>query len=137
MESVLALMVVICGVMLVTMSLTFVGFGLRRVSDSALLQEGCRSITDQFFSLGLPFFEGDVLLNSSLMMLNATYFHCTSVDGYTVTLQDVTAGANSIALLSTGELSLGNDTRAETVPVLLSMKDRTVHAAKVTVIVWS
>ena len=137
MESVLAMMVVICGVILVTMSLTFVGIGLRRDSGSALLQEGCRSISDQFFSLELPFFEGAILQNSSLMMLNTSLFHGTSVNGYSVTLQDVTAGATSIALLRTGELSLGNNTRSETVPVLLSMADHTVHAARVTVIVWS
>jgi hypothetical protein len=52
MEAVLAMMVVICGVMLVTTSLSFVGIDLRRDSGSALLQDGCRSLSDQLFSLG-------------------------------------------------------------------------------------
>jgi hypothetical protein len=137
MESVLAMMVVICGVMLVTTSLSFVGIGLLRDSSSALLQEGCRSVSDQFFSLGRPFFEAEVLQNSSLFMLNTSLFHCgTSVRGFCIALQDVTAGTTSIAILRTGEMSSGNDTRSETVPVLLSMADRTTHAARVTVIVW-
>ena len=136
MESVLAMMMVICGVMLVTTSLSFVGIGLHRVSSAALLQEGCRSLSDQFFSLGLPFFEAEVLQNSSLFMLNTSLFHCASIKGYCIALQDVTAGTASIAILRTGEMSSDNDTRSETSPVLLSMMDRTTHAARVTVIVW-
>jgi len=96
MEAVLAMMVVICGVMLVTTSLSFVGIGLLRDSSSALLQEGCRSVSDQFFSLGRPFFEAEVLQNSSLFMLNTSLFHCgTSVRGFCIALQDVTAGTHT------------------------------------------
>jgi hypothetical protein len=137
MESVLAMMVVVCGVMLVTTSLSFVGIGLQRDSGGGLLQEGCRTLSDQFFALGLPFFEAEVLQNSSLFMLNMSLFHCAVVKGYCIALQDVTADTASIALLRTGEMSSGNDTRSETTPVLLSMVDRTMHAARVTVMVWT
>jgi hypothetical protein len=136
MESVLAMMVVICGVMLVTTSLSFVTIGLRRDPGSALLQEGCRSLSDQFFSLGMPFFETEVLQNSSLCMLNTSLLHCSTVKGYCIALQDVSAGTASVVILRIGEIAAQNDTRSETVPVLLSVMDRTVHAAKVTVIVW-
>ncbi len=136
MEAVLAMMVVICGVMLVTMSLAFVGIDLRRDSGETALQDGCKDLTRQLFSLGRPFFEGDILQNSSLPLLNSSLFHiATLVKGYFVTLQDITAGSSSVVLLRNGEIT-SNDTRTVSVPVLLSVEDRTVHAAKATVIVW-
>ena len=97
MEAVLALMVVICGVMLVTVSLGFVGIDLRRDSGAADLQDGCRSMqSDQLFSLGSPFFDGDVLKNSSLGMMNTSLFHVSAqVKGYCITLQDITLGTPS------------------------------------------
>ena len=137
MEAVLAMMVVICGVMLVTTSLAFVGIDLRRDSGQSSLQDGCRSLTDQLFSLGPPFFEGEVLQNSSLGLLNSSLFHVgTGIGGYSLALQDVTANSASKVLLQAGEISSDIDTRSISVPVLLSMPDRTVHAAKATVIVW-
>jgi hypothetical protein len=137
MEAVLAMMVVICGVMLVTLSLSFVGAGLRRDSGDAALEDGCRSLSEQLFSLGPPFFDGDVLQNSSLAMLNASLFHVGGdVKGYCMTIRDITAGSASVILLKIGDISSGNDTRSISLPVLLSMPDRTMHAAKATVIVW-
>lgn len=137
MEAVLAMMVVVCGVMLVTMSLAFLGIDLRRNSGETALEDGCRALSDQLFSLGAPFFNGEVLLNSSLMMLNASLFHVsTNIKGYCMTLLDITYGSSSKVLIKTGELSQRNDTRSISVPVLLSMPDRTQHAAVATVIVW-
>jgi hypothetical protein len=137
MEAVLSMMVVICGVMLVTTSLAFVGIDLRRDSDETSLQDGCRSLSDQLFSLGSPFFDGEVLQNSSLALLNCSLFHVgVHVNGYCMTLQDITVGSAPAILLKNGDISSENDTRSVSVPVLLSMPDRTVHAAKATVIVW-
>jgi hypothetical protein len=137
MESVLAMMVVICGVMLVTTSLAFVGIDLRRGSGENTLQDGCASLADQLLSLGPPFFEGKVLQSSSLGMMNSSFFHANAmVHGYCILLQDIATDSESKVLLRTGELSPENDTRSLSVPMLLSMPDRTVHAAKATVIVW-
>jgi hypothetical protein len=137
MEAVLAMMVVICGVMLVTTSLAFVGVDLRRDSGETALRDGCAALSDQLFSLGSPFFEGEVLQSSSLSRLNASLFHVSAlVKGYCLALQDISSGQASAVLLRTGEMSAGNDTRSISVPVLLGMPDRTVHAAKATVIVW-
>lgn len=136
MEAVLAMMVVICGVMLVTMSLAFVGIDLRRNSGETALQDGCKELTRQLFSLSTPFFEGEVMQNSSLPLLDSSFFHVgAQVKGYFITLQDITAGSASVVLLRAGEMT-SNDTRSISVPVLLSVEDRTVHAAKATVIVW-
>ena len=137
MEAVLAMMVVICGVMLVTLSLGFVGIDLKRDSGATGLKDGCRSLSDQLFSLGPPFFDGDVLLNSSLAMLNVSLFHLSAgIDGYCITLQDITLCSSSSVLLRTGDVPAGNDTASLSMPLLLSMSDRTIHAAKATVIVW-
>ncbi len=130
------MMVVICGVMLVTMSLAFVGIDLRRNSGETALQDGCKDLTRQLFSLSVPFFEREVLQNSSLSLLNTSFFHVgAQVKGYCITLQDVTARSASVVLLRAGEMT-SNDTRSVSTPVLLSVEDRTVHAAKATVIVW-
>ncbi len=137
MESVLAMMVVICGVVLVTASLAFVGIDLRRGSDTSSLQATCQSLTDQFFSLGSPFFEGQTLQSSSLGLLNSSLFHVGAmVAGYCLTLQDISTNSTSKVLLRTGPMSGDNDTRSSSLPVLISVSDRTVHAGKVTVIVW-
>ena len=137
MEAVLAMMAVICGVILVTTSLAFVGIDLRRDSGQTALQEWCAALSRQWFSLGPPFFEGEVLRNSSLSRLNVSLFHVSApVKGYCLALQDISSGHAPTVLLRTGEISAGNDTRSISVPVLLSMPDRTVHAAKATVIVW-
>jgi hypothetical protein len=137
MESVLAMMVVICGVVLVTVSLAFVGIDLNRDSGDAALEDGCRSLSSQLSSLGPPFFEGEVLQNTSVPMLNTTLFHAgTGVKGYCMTLQDLTAGSCSIVLLKVGDVSSANQTRSMSFPLLLSMPDRTLHAAKATVIAW-
>jgi hypothetical protein len=69
-------------------------------------------------------------------MLNAPLFHAgAGVKGYCMTLQDITAGSSSVVLLKVGEVS-SNHTRSMSFPVLLSMPDRTLHAAKVTVVAW-
>ncbi|HEY3420815.1 MAG TPA: hypothetical protein VGK23_09700 [Methanomassiliicoccales archaeon] len=137
MESVLAMMVVICGVILVTTSLAFVGIDLRRDSGQNSLHDGCRSLADQVFSLGPPFFEGDVLQNSSLGSLNPSLLHAgPKINGYSILLQDITMGAASKVLVRMGELSPENETCSISVPLTLSMTDRTVHAAKATVMVW-
>jgi hypothetical protein len=138
MEAVLAMMVVICGVVLVTTSLSFVGIDLRRDSGGTAVGDGCRSLSDQFFALGSPFFNGEVLQNSSLSLLRDSLFHLgTGIRGYCLTLQDVTDGSCPWVLLKDGEVSAENDTRSLSTPVLLSTSDLTLHAAKVTVIVWS
>jgi hypothetical protein len=137
MESVLAMMVVICGVMLVTVSLAFVGIGLGRDSGDAALDAGCRSLCSQFSALGPPFFEGEVLQNTSVRMLNASLFHAASgVNGYCITLRDLTAGSSSVVLLRAGDPGSANHTLSMSFPLLLSLPDRTLHAAKVTVIAW-
>lgn len=137
MESVLAMMVVICGVVLVTVSLAFVGVGLEHDTGDAALDAGCRSLSSQLSSLGPPYFEGDALKNTSVPMLNASLFHVgAGVKGYCMALQDLTAGSSPTVLLRVGELSPANHTRSISFPVLLSMPDRTLHAAKATVIAW-
>ena len=136
MEAVLAMMVVICGVMLLTTSLAFVGIDLRRDSGQNSLQDGCRSLADQLFSLGTPFFEGEVLQSSSLDLLNCSLFHAGDRIGYCMVLQDLTARSDPKVLLQTGQMSPQNDSRSISVPVLLSIPDGTVHAARATVMVW-
>jgi hypothetical protein len=137
MEAVLAMMVVICGVMLLTTSLAFVGIDLRRDSGQNSLQGGCGSLADQLFSLGTPFFDGEVLQSSSLGLLNSSLFHVgPQIVGFCVVLQDVTANSALRVLLQTGPISSENETCSISVPVLLSIPDGTVHAAKVTVIAW-
>lgn len=137
MESVLAMMVVICGVMLVTMSLSFIGIGLRNDTSGTALEDACRSLSGQFFSLGCPFFNGDVLQSVSLHLLNSTLFRCSSsVGGYCISIEDISAGAASAVLLRSGCITAENDSRSSTIPLLLLMPDQTVHAAKATVIVW-
>jgi hypothetical protein len=137
MESVLAMMVVICGVILVTTSLTFVGIDLRRDSGKGSLQEGCGSLLDQLLALGPPFFDGEVLQRSSLGLLNASLFHAINrIDGYCITLMDTATRSSSEVIFSTGGMTAGNETYALSAPLLVSMPDRTVHSAKATVMVW-
>jgi hypothetical protein len=137
MESVLAMMVVICGVILVTASLTFVGIDLKRDSGTDSLEDGCGSLAEQLFSLGPPFFEGEVLQSASLGLLNMTMFHANAkIAGFCFTLQDISMNAGSRVLLATSEMSPENESCAISVPVLLAMSDRTVHAAKASVIAW-
>jgi hypothetical protein len=136
MEAVLAMMVVICGVMLLTTSLVFVGIDLRRGSGDSSLQDGCQSLADQLFSLGTPFFEGEILQSSSLGLLNCSLFHAGAHIGFCMVLQDLTARSAPNVLLQTGQISPQNDTRSISVPVLLSVPDGSVHAAKATVITW-
>jgi hypothetical protein len=131
------MMVVICGVMLVTVSLTFVGHDLRRDSGETNLNDGCRDMADQFFSLGPIYFEGEVLKNSSLGMINASLFHVDAqLKGYCIMLQDLSGISPARVLLQVGEIFTDNDTRSVSAPVLVSMEDLTLHAAKMTVIAW-
>ena len=137
MESVLAMMVVVCGVLLVTFSLSFVGIGVHRDAGVTSLEDGCRSLHQQLFALGVPFFQGQVLQCSSLGLLNSSFFHCgPQVRGYCITLQDISNLSAAEVLLKVGEPATENGTASRSSAVLLSVEDRTVHAAKITVVAW-
>ncbi len=78
-------------------------------------------LSSQLASLGPPFFEGEVLQNTSVPMLNASLFHAgAAVNGYCMTLRDLTAGSSSLVLLKVGDITLANQTRSVSFPVLLS-----------------
>ena len=110
MEAVLAMMVVICGVMLVTTSLSFVGIDLRRGSGALCCRtDAARSPTSCSRS-GSPFFEGRSCRTPPWCMLNTSLFHSQRSDGYCIALQDIPAGKRFHDACSGPEKSLRRTT---------------------------
>ena len=123
MEAVLAMMVVICGVMLVTMSLAFVGIDLRRDSGETALQDGASALTDQFFSLGRAILRrAEVLQNSSLPPFElVASFTSAPGKGYCHDVAGHHGGFHLHGPAADRGDDLGNDTRSSSLPVLLSV----------------